>query len=1112
MIYLVLSLTIITAYSFRAEAVFQAAVQGQDKIPGFRRVNDTTLLTVLADTDMVSLIGNPPLNLTCEPLNDQYLCTYSFPFSSQSPGLFSIPVQEESTPPKTTRVQYAVDGVAPYAEVFLPMQAGQRLSATYTVVDTASPAPDCSGLATVQFVANEQVIATQNESGCRSQGVLAGAAPGLSGPIELYLIMTDRLGNTGTSKKVVRTIDTIAPGLPSSYRLLRNGQEITAYSTEAASRVVATLAFHITEQTLTTVSVNATSLDAGAESIDPTCVQNGTGYDCSVLLTLHPDAPSGDTSFPITITAQDGAGNVAHGIAYTTLHIENTKPVITYLGRPYQCSTCFARNGPTRVVAVVEAPGGMANKGLFFSIGRTTVQAENCTDEGNTWRCTADIPFRGAHGSEQRLLIIDRSMDDLGNLVTGTLEKRFVIDTKKPRITKQPSVDVACPVAGQALTVSFEAEDDSQKLFLTANTSSVTDRDETTTVCEKTDGFRCTLTVDGFLSTHTNGKVPIIITDEAGNEQRLLLSVEVCEAEGEVTPNYITRVAPAGNLPLIDKRIASLIPFKVMIPLKLSLVGQARVSQLRSVRCMTPQIVGPSYVMNEFTNAPLLVTSYYSNSVWPNGTVGLNCTLDFTMRRGNVVYLKPEMEQLNLTLPLTGQELGNPGQAIRDKERALVTDINKLQDRIKSKAAIDNSLGKICELAETIGSINAALQAVKALLYSIAVAIAGTGVGAAAGAALWKATHISLSGFQRIVNTYIWPVGWLPIGSSAGSSTDVGGAAANGLGVGIIGYLVKWLCGLYECKMYDAGTWASIGLEWATINGKLGLGVNEEDLPKGTANKEKFGLGKLSTETNNKDFGLGLDKLDFKKDAKEFNLDLKKQDTFFKWTANKDQPSFTDLIASNLQETQNLLTVLPGDGWIVNPYRSTRYDGMCIPAQLYNARKEKQLKCIELECIREMATTGMPVTQCEEKFSAQSCLYLESAQAREHGAMGNFLTKFLGAIGLQLVLGYGVQKGFKILCNSIYSELDIDPLLRMSAGSCASPSTTGSFSLQGGLPCGVKAVACGLTGAAFNLQELLGFAHGLRSQNPSVPNGPDYCEGLDGVEPDDTASSGGGFL
>ena len=46
-----------------------------------------------------------------------------------------------------------------------------------------------------------------------------------------------------------------------------------------------------------------------------------------------------------------------------------------------------------------------------------------------------------------------------------------------------------------------------------------------------------------------------------------------------------------------------------------------------------------------------------------------------------------------------------------------------------------------------------------------------------------------------------------------------------------------------------------------------------------------------------------------------------------------------------------LYSELQTQDWIVNPYKSVHYDGLCVPAILYNLEKEKQLRCKDLSCV-----------------------------------------------------------------------------------------------------------------------------------------------------------------
>gem|GEM_PF-1985982 len=1144
MVYLTVSLIFVSALALRADAVLQVQVTGQDQVPSFRRTNDTTSITVFADSNLVTLLsGAGGLNLSCTNATNGYLCTYTFPEAYQSPGRYSLTLQQSAGTPPTTTTSYVVDGTPPAFSRAEITQLGGSVSAAYTIRDTASATTsDCSGLAMVKLIVNDNVVASDALSGCDASGVLTGAAPGIDGQAKIYLLAMDALGNAGTSAVVTRAIDTVPPILPTTFQLLRNGADVMQLSTDAAAVQRADLVFTVTESALKSVTVDASgltqepALQAAYKTLTPACTGDET--KTCIVRDLQLDPASGDLS--ITVTARDASGNSASGQAVKTLAIENTKPTIAYLGRAdLRCDTCYLGSGTNILLAEVDAPGGLRGGGLFLTTPDGTLAAQNCTNtQGSSWSCTFAYAVTGTSG-QKTISVSPASMDDLGNAFSP-LSKTFKLDTKRSQVIGAPKADALCPAAGQTLTVTATVKDTSPSLRIWANVSDVTDRENTTGTCTPgDDGFLCTLTIDSFVSVHTKGEVPITVTDEAGNTAQMLLKLEVCEAEPDATPNYITGIDPSGPLPIVDKRLASLIPFRVNVPLKLTFKGNAKVTQVRRVTCDNPFMLrNQAYMLNEFSQYPVLAAYYQYDGAWPNGTVPLNCTVDFTIRRGNTIYLKPESENLSFSLPVARQELGNPGDAIREKENNLVADINKLQDRIKSKAAIDNSLGKVCKMAEMLGEANAALQAVKAVLYSIAVALVGTGIGSAAGIALWAKANLVLSSFHNFVNTYIWPVGWISGGGVAkGGVGAVGAAQAFGAGkaklsVQAIGYMVKWTCGLYECKMYDAGEWAKLGLETKTVQNFLDKQTNKWTGDE-KAWQSAFGKDELHVTSKGgfslfRPSGTSDEYYLFDPGSGSYIFDL------VSFTARGavlpfmygrgDGSSLGQTAPDQLQYQTNsyvdAVSSITGDNWIVNPYRSTRYDGMCIPAQLYNARKEKQLKCIELKCIREAAEKGMPITQCEEQFSAQSCLYLESAQARTHGSIGNILLGAVAQIALQMVLGYLVQRAFKTGCQPLYSIFEIDLQGTATAGAASQASPDISCNVKGepgvhlwsNILCGSRAVACGLIGAAFNFQELAGFADSLRAENPTVPTGQDFCEGLDGVEPDDTVSDGGGFI
>jgi len=1098
MLYLILSITFFVGYAQRTEATIQAVVYGEDQVPDYRRANDTTTIQVYSDTNLVALFNpetSASLDLSCnEQPTGGYLCAYSFPQSYQEPSTYTLNIKEDGG--ETVTKEYIVDGEAPTFTRMDLTQLGPNVKALYTVQDTAfGSVGQCSGLETLSLVVNQNTVATKslNNTGCADDGSIAADMPGMSGTYPIYLLVTDKLGNTRTSETREIILDTVPPGLPSTFTLLRDGREVTQISTDAQYEMVVDLTFTVQERDLRQVTVDASSfhtdpsLREAYRALTSACVDKNGAFLCTFPgLRLKP----ANETIAIKIRSQDGKGNLANGTATKVLTIQNTKPTITYLGRVFpRCDdVCFVKSGANDILATLEAPGGMSGGGLFFSFSGQNVVAKNCTSAENsaTWECVATISVAGANGAEKELKVLPSSMDVLGNPVIGTLEKQFIIDNQPPINTSAPKMDLACPTSGQELHLSLNVFDNqSTKLGIAANVSKVADREVVTADCTPTAGhnFNCTLTITGFFSTYVKADVPVVVMDGAGNTLNMVIkNFEVCEAIGDVTPNYISHLAVT-KTPAVDKRIASLVPFRVMVPLRMNVTGNAQVLQVRRVSCVNDFIVGPSYMMNEFTAAPVLVTHYKYQGAWPTAEVPLNCTLDLTIRRGNFVYVKPEKENLTAMLPLVGQEIGNPGQAIKQKEKQLVSEINDLQDEIDKKAKVDKTLGKICELAEMLGNINAVLQTVKAVLYGVAMAMMSNPYTAKAGMALWEKS-LPISQIHNKINTYVWPVGWLPIGVS---------------GPGIVGYIVKWTCAVYECKLYDASTWAQIGMELGTYNNIFGMG-------NGPQGMELIGPSGEHMQSYSQSFTSADGRLTLYSSGVSYNPSAQEIPGF---TSGKI--SSTDVYEAQLQANNNFVNSIPGDNWIVNPYRSAKYDGLCYPAQLYNARKEKQLKCIELRCIREMAPSGLPITQCEEKYAAQTCLYVESAQARMHSSFADILKNAVAAIAMQMALGWAVQWGYKTMCPALYSMTDLG--VPPATSPCSMKGFVGTKVWHFNLPmCGAGAAGCGLLGTALHVMELKSFADSLRSQNSNVPEGADFCEGVDGVEPDGTAEEGGSIL
>ncbi len=218
MIYLAISITLVSALSLRADAVLQAQVHGQDDLASFRRVNDTTTITVLADSDSVALLGSTPLNLSCTNITGGYYrCTYTFPQETKAPGTYAIAVQQAAGSPASATASFTVDGTPPAFTQARIAPAPGGVTAAYAAQDGAGAVP-CSGIEQVSLVVDENVVATAPATGCAASGNLAATLPGIQGTVKAYLVATDRLGNAGRSTPVNLDVDTAPPTLPSRGR------------------------------------------------------------------------------------------------------------------------------------------------------------------------------------------------------------------------------------------------------------------------------------------------------------------------------------------------------------------------------------------------------------------------------------------------------------------------------------------------------------------------------------------------------------------------------------------------------------------------------------------------------------------------------------------------------------------------------------------------------------------------------------------------------------------------------------------------------------------------------------------------------------------------------
>jgi len=186
-------------------------------------------------------------------------------------------------------------------------------------------------------------------------------------------------------------------------------------------------------------------------------------------------------------------------------------------------------------------------------------------------------------------------------------------------------------------------------------------------------------------------------------------------------------------------------------------------------------------------------------------------------------------------------------------------------------------------------------------------------------------------------------------------------------------------------------------------------------------------------------------------------------------------------------ERDMLINALNGHSWIIDPYKSVHYDGLCIPAYIYNLKKERQLECMYLRCLEAQDGPVVPKVMCDGNYKVNKCLYLDSAEYVLGGS--NVWTSFKKGLvpafentASSMALSYAYRR----LCSAYYSM----------------PKTlkevkTGDFLINGW-----KAAACGTAGSLISIREIIDtfknpFVSGPLFGTGKAAGEVDYCQGLD---------------
>lgn len=894
--------------------------------------------------------------------------------------------------------------------------------------------------------------------------------------VPFTVVVNDQAGNTGNAS-LTASFTEHKGGNVGSAKVFKAGTEdiLTTISTNSSKEWAVDIMIVVNDAVAVTsvsgdFSVIHKTLGASQGNMTSTCTLNETTqsgtttnniYECYFTgLKLNPNA----TSPQIKIKVTDEIGAQVEKNTSLSFTVINSAGTVSRVGpEQSRCTggTCYVKAGTNNITAIISTSSSFNESNVIIQGTKAT-----CTRQSG-WECQANANI----GSGDRTIKVTGT-DDYGNALTG--QGNVTVDSAAPAKVGVLNATPECPTSKESLKIVLNvSESTGPTVTIRADTTQISAVNETKASCSKigtsTSTWLCALTIGNLLEQEINTNLRVIVEDFAGNQLAESVPVSICIEVNEV-PELIEKIASVGTLPKIDRRTASKITVKVPIPLNIILKEDTvQILERTVVDCSdTPGISGAAYMINDLNLSPILVLPLKCtgtgdcNDEWDeDNNVKVNCTQEFKIRNKNRIYTLREKEYITADLDVYNQALGTINDTFKKKVNDIKKEIQRLDKKIDKWKGIHSVLGSLCNAAELIGKINRILQMVKGLgIWPTSVALTSTPITAPAGNALWKAGN-KLSDVDDIVQKYIWPIGWTPTRQNW------------------IGFMVKTVCTIYTCKIYDMNTYVEIGLS---------LAAGSPSTSSRTASSSSYSPS-LSFEkyTPNSQFPFS--------GSPTVNLGFRNY-----FPVGSTYAIYSDSVTGNAISVPNILTsfynlpavlrwnnavdaFLGDEGtWIYNPYKSKHYDGLCIPAILFNDRKERQLQCKRLGCLEQMVDIGGPIEACEFDYNLDMCMYVESARY-----------KIEGSARLDRV----IVSFFRVLFSNIVGLIPLSLYIVACNNYAKKPTTTPLAD--------ILFVTCGLTGTLLSIREVVavfenvfnaGFTNSLAPVNiPST--GQDFCSEVD---------------
>ncbi|MFH1641902.1 MAG: hypothetical protein ABIC04_03300 [Nanoarchaeota archaeon] len=884
-----------------------------------------------------------------------------------------------------------------------------------------------------------------------------------SGTVEVWAESTDNFGNTAISNILPIIVDLDAPAVDPTKLVITDslGGDGTYVPQNPKDKGFGiNIALEIADAGKATLDLSA--LNPELTETEGNCAGNGNSYTClwnDILL----DVPATSSSVSLLFKAEDDVGNTATVPLTYAYTVVSTEPAVVDIISSHrgEDNKDYAGYNEKFILKLNQGQGpGFSKKNIFmdFSELRPTLndkQADACTLDSGFWYCefndinTLDTTQEGTHS----IRVLENSMDDLNDnldTVSSVMQQDVIVDKTKP-IIKSVSYTPANPSSAEPLIMTIKVQErNGVNATIDASSISTEGTFPKKAACTRVDpeNFVCSVSVNSIISSYKTDAVKVMVEDFAGNKAAPQdKTVTIYLSDTEQTPNCFT-VSEKESIPSqVDKAVASRVSMNLFAHAKLSSHCQDVdiISMQADCTAMQNLLADKPYIMNEDSSDPYIALKTLGTvGLSPDDTVKIDCELQLLERVGSTVFALPEKVNVDIDVPMYGNSLGELDSNIQPEITAVQDQIKILTEDIADEEELLEMFGMWCQIAQSMAQINSLAQTLKFVLWGVYQVIEKTPAAIIA-VLLWKMTCNILSMTHWITEFIFWPSGIPPIYPPNPS---------------IIGIMSKYGCMIrVNCAICDFSTYINLAVNVAA--GYIGSSGSAEPSinfdtdydPSGPSTTEKY---------------LGWTSSDFLGST---------TNAWLRGGMNTDVPGVT------IGEAEDEGGSARDEGtWIFNPYKSKHYADacFCLPAQVYNLKKERQIRCMQLNCIQNQLLAGMSTNTCNQAYNERYCLYIESAQYLEHGYFDDFFSK----------LGDAIWKNLPYLVASFawISMCYYESLVTIGEPWCSIGPTGGTYN-----------VWCGLIGAVVAGLEIKGmldseFKTGYEEILGKVDT-PDHCGG-----------------